>query len=124
MRRFFALLSCVSLLAASVSFSALADAATMFEWDRNTEIDLEHYELYYCTSSSTCIPGLTAADRLGGDIPQTAVGVKPTMLFPPGKQGRAGVLAVDLVGNKSGLGNLVPFADATPPATPTGLVTK
>jgi len=99
-------------------------SATLFEWDRNVESDVEHYEMYACSTSSTCVPGTSPVDRLGADIAQSAVGVKPTMAFPPGKVGRAAVLAVDLVGNKSGLSNIVPFADAQAPANPTGLLTR
>jgi len=99
-------------------------AATMFIWDRNIEVDLEHYEMYMCNTSSTCVPGITPADRLGADIAQTPIGTKPTMLFPPGKQGRAAVLAVDLVGNKSGLSNVIPFVDAQAPTVPLNLLTQ
>lgn len=102
-----------------------AEAADRFEWNRNTEVDVEHYEFYFCTTSSTCVPDpADSTAKLGANVPQPAVGVIPTMPFPPGKQGRAAVLAVDLVGNRSGLSNVVPFADSTPPSNPAGLVTK
>lgn len=100
-----------------------AYAASLFEWDRNIEADLDHYELYVCSTSATCVPGTTTLDRLGSDIPQPAIGTKPTMLIPVGKEGRAAAIAVDLSGNKSGLSNIVPF-DTKSPTIPTGLLTK
>lgn len=113
------------LLVVHLALVVTAQAADRFEWNRNTEVDVEHYEFYACNTSSTCVPNPTdPTARLGTDVPQPAIGVVPTMPFPPGKKGRAGVIAVDLVGNRSGLSNIVPFADATPPSNPDGLVTK
>lgn len=112
------------ILGGFAGFAGKTEGATMFEWDRNVEADIDHYEMYWCKSSSSCIPGTTLSDRLGLDVPQPPEGQKPTMVFPPGKIGRAGVVAVDLVGNKSGLSNIVPFADATPPSNPAGLAVK
>ena len=109
---------------AVLSVSVCAEAATMFEWDRNVDADIDHYEMYWCSTSAVCVPGTSTTDRLGANVPQPPVGTKPTMLFPPGKVGRAAVLAVDLVGNASALSNIVPFADTQAPTAPTGLLTK
>lgn len=106
-----------------LTFMPVSALAVTFEWDRNTEIDMAHYEVYFCSTSSSCIPSVDAASRLGVNIPQPVIGIKPTMLVPVGKEGRAAVLAVDLVGNKSGLSNIVPF-DGLAPASPLNLLTK
>jgi len=100
-----------------------AHADTIFEWNRNIEIDLDHYEMYACNTSTVCVPGTTASDKIGNNINQPLIGIKPTMLIPIGTEGRAGVIAVDLVGNRSGLSNIVPF-DAKGPVNPSGLLTK
>ena len=69
------------------------------------------------------MPGTGAVDQIGADVPQPAVGVKPSMPIPLTTEGRAAVVAVDLVGNRSGLSNIVPF-DRKAPVAATGLVTK
>lgn len=96
---------------------AWAAAPTTFVWDRNTEVDLEHYELYGCSTSSTCVPGTSTTDRIGADVPQSVIGTRPSMLIPANTEGRAAVLAVDLLGNKSGLSNVVNY-DKKAPAVP------
>lgn len=87
---------------------ALPAEAGTFRWDRNAD-EVDHYEIYACKSSPTCVPGAEPYDRFGGDVPQTAVGVTPSMPIPPNTLGRAAVVAVDAAGNKSAISNIVTF---------------
>lgn len=109
-----------------IAFCTPTHAATTFEWNRNTETDVDHYEMFGCSTSATCTPGTTPADKIGIDVPQPAIGIKPTMPIPANTQGRAAVIAIDLSGNRSGLSNIVPFVgpDTLAPVNPTGLLTK
>jgi len=109
-------------LAAIVALASWAEAQTTFEWDRNVETDMGVYKVFACSTSASCVPGTGPTDQIGIDISQPAVGVKPSMPIPVNTEGRAGVIAIDLVGNRSGLSNLVPFDRKAPAAA--GLVTK
>jgi len=92
-----------------------AHAATL-QWDRNSEADMKEYEVYTCTPNPTCTVLQTIATRIGV-VPQTAVGVIPQFIFPPGTEGKTAVSASDLTGNESGLSVSIPF-DSKSPLTP------
>ena len=92
-----------------------AAAPANFVWDRNTEVDMLEYRIYTCSSSATCIPTLSI-----GTVPQPSVGATPSFAIPANSQGRAAVTAVDLVGNESGLSNVLQF-DKQPPTNPLNL---
>lgn len=101
-----------------LSILSLAEAAppTTFVWDRNAEADLDHYNVFTCSGSATCVPSTNI-----GTVPQPAVGTKPTFAIPANSSGRAAVTAVDVTGNESGLSNILPF-DRQSPTAPTGLL--
>ena len=100
-----------------VASPAGAVAPTNFVWDRNTEIDMDHYNVFTCSTSATCVPNLNI-----GTVLQPALGASPS--FPiPAAEGRAAVTAVDLVGNESGLSNIVPF-DRLAPSAPANARTQ
>ena len=86
-----------------------AAAPTNFVWDRNTEGDLSHYNVFTCSTSATCVPTTNI-----GMATQPPVGTNPTFPIPANNQGRAAVTAVDLVGNESALSNVVSFDKQTP----------
>ena len=108
----------VLILALFLAGPALVEAAspTTFVWDRNTEIDMLEYKVYTCATSSTCVPAAPAI----GTVPQPATGTSPSFPIPANSQGRAAVTAVDLVGNESGLSNVVSY-DRQPPPNPQNL---
>ncbi len=113
----------IVVLAWLVLMTVQAFAQTTFVWDRNTEADVDHYEMFVCRTSPTCIPGTAPTDRIGTNVPQSPLGTKPTMPIPVNDEGRAAVRAVDLVGNPGGLSNIVPF-DRKAPVASTGLVAQ
>ena len=106
---------CLSLLIAVPSWAA---APTNFVWDRNTESDVDHYNVFTCSTSATCVPSVNI-----GTVPQPAIGALPTFTIPPNTQGRAAVTAVDLVGNESAQSNVVPF-DRLAPSAPANARTQ
>lgn len=108
----------------AVCLSAVDGFALTLEWDRNVEDDMDHYEVFACSTSATCIPGTTVADKLTADVNQPDIGVVPSVVIPAGRSGRAGVIAVDLIGNRSSLSNIVSFTDATPPGAPANVRTR
>ncbi len=95
-----------------------AAAPTNFVWDRNTEVDVSHYNVFTCSTSATCVPTTNI-----GMATQPPVGTNPTFLIPPNSQGRAAVTAVDLVGNESGQSNVFPF-DRLAPSAPANARTQ
>lgn len=97
---------------------ALAAAQTSFVWDRNTESDVDHYNVFTCSTSATCVPSVNI-----GTVLQPAIGAIPTFTIPANSQGRAAVTAVDLVGNQSGQSNIVTF-DKQAPGNPLNLRTQ
>lgn len=108
----------------AVCLSAVDGFALTLEWDRNTESDMDHYEVFACSTSATCVPGTAIVDKLTADVPQSAIGLSPSVVIPQGRQGRVGVIAVDTVGNRSPLSNIVSFTDATPPGAPANVRTR
>ena len=92
-----------------------AAAPTNFIWDRNVETDVDHYNVFACSTSAVCVPNTNI-----GTVLQPPVGTSPTFAIPPNTQGRAAVTAVDLVGNESGLSNVLSF-DKQPPGNPLNL---
>lgn len=91
------------------------------EWNRNSETDMKEYHMYMCETAN-CTVSKTPA-LIKGTVPQPAVGVVPSWPIPAGKSGSLAVTALDTSGNESPLSNVI-FFDQTPPATPTGVVTK
>ena len=89
-----------------------------FLWDRNTEMDVDHYNVFTCSTSATCVPNASI-----GTVLQPAIGTAPSFLIPVNSQGRAAVTAVDLVGNESGQSNIVSW-DKQPPGNPLNLRTQ
>lgn len=106
-------------LAGTLALST-AYAATIV-WDRNTEADMDHYNLYACIPANCTVTKTTKV----GTIAQPAIGVVPTTIFIVGA-GAVALTAVDVSGNesdlslqvKSGAPIPVPTADTTPPAVP------
>lgn len=102
----------------SLAVPSWAAAPTKFVWDRNTEIDMDHYNVFTCSTSATCVPNLNV-----GTVLQPPIGTNPTFDIPATSQGRAAVTAVDLVGNESGQSNIVPF-DRLAPSAPANARTQ
>ena len=98
--------------------SAWAVTPTKFVWDRNTESDVDHYNVFTCSTSATCVPNANI-----GTVLQPAIGVMPTFAIPANTQGRAAVTAVDLSGNESVLSNFVDF-DRLAPSAPANARTQ
>lgn len=96
------------------SISAPAFAGTL-QWDRNTEADMDHYNVYACLVRA-CVVLQNAASKLPTAIIQPAVGIVPSSPLPTG-EGAIAVSAVDRSGNESGLSVSVPF-DAKAPGVP------
>lgn len=92
-----------------------ASAATL-SWDRSPEADVKEYDIYTCTPVATCTVLSTTATRIG-TVQQTAVGVVPSFVLPPGTEGKVAVTASDLTGNESPVSVSIPF-DAKAPAAP------
>lgn len=105
---------CVLALALVVLSVVPAFAASLV-WDRNTEPDLDHYNVYGCLITG-CTVVQQAASKQGPPVPQPAVGTSPAAPLPVG-QGKLAVSAVDSSGNESGLSVSVPF-DAFAPSIP------
>ena len=101
-----------------ITLPAWAAAPTNFVWDRNTESDMDHYNVFTCSTSATCVPNANI-----GTVLQPAIGMSPTFTIPANSQGRAAVTAVDLVGNESGLSNVFPF-DRLAPSAPANARTQ
>lgn len=94
---------------------AWAAPPTTFLWDRNTETDVDHYNVFTCSTSATCVPNANV-----GTAAQPAIGTPPSFPIPANSQGRVAVTAVDLVGNESGQSNIIAW-DKQPPGNPLNL---
>ena len=81
-----------------------AAAPTNFVWDRNVESDVDHYNVFTCSTSAVCVPNANI-----GTVLQPPVGTSPSFVIPANSQGRAAVTAIDLVGNESGQSNIISF---------------
>ena len=105
-------------------FTSAAFAATL-EWDRNTEADMDHYNIYTCPTAG-CTVVKSAATKHAVVVPQPPVGTKPITSAVTLGPGAAAVTAVDTAGNESGLSNraALPVADTTAPATPGNLTAR
>jgi hypothetical protein len=106
----------IGLFAVLALFTITAPAfAGTLQWDRNTEADMDHYNVYACL-----VPGCTvlqsSAMKLPNAIVQPAAGIVPSTPLPVG-EGVVAVSAVDHAGNESGLSVSIPF-DAKAPAVP------
>lgn len=102
----------VSLLA----FGGSAEAATL-AWDRNSESDMDHYNLYGCFTAG-CTVAQNNTMKQAGTVLQTPTGTIPSVVVTiTGKTGNYAVSASDASGNESGLSVPVPF-DALAPSAP------
>lgn len=106
--------SCVSLLLGCAEW-AEADAASL-TMNRNTESDMAWYRAFTCNTDAACIPA-TRAPTL--DIAQPVTGA-PIIAIPLTVSGRVAYKAEDLVGNQSGLSNIIPMRGA-PLNAPSGV---
>lgn len=99
---------------------ALANSATL-EWNRNSETDMNHYNVYTCPTVGCTVTKGSVNTSTG----QPVVGAKPSANVVLGL-GAAAVAAVDHTGNESGLSNQVRLSapDAVAPGTPTNLIIK
>ena len=113
MTKFIVLLLCVGL--PSIAWAA---PPTMFLWDRNAESDVDHYNVFTCSTSAVCVPNANI-----GTVLQPAIGTTPAFPIPANSQGRVAVTAVDLVGNESGQSNIVSW-DKQSPGNPLNLRTQ
>lgn len=82
-------------------------------WDRNTEADLDHYDVYLCLTP-TCTVTKTVTMKQSPSVSQSAVGVVPLFPLPSNTEGKAAVIAVDTVGNESALSVSIPFDGKAP----------
>lgn len=100
------------------------NAATL-EWERNTEADMDHYNIYTCPTAG-CAVIKSAATKHAVVVPQPPIGTKPITTAVTLGAGAAAVTAVDKTGNESGLSNQasLPVADTTAPAVPGGLTAR
>lgn len=98
-----------------VDVPAWAAPPTTFVWDRNIETDVDHYNVYTCSTSAVCTPSVNI-----GTVIQPPVGPVPSFTIPNNTEGRAAVTAVDTLGNESGQSNVVAF-DRKAPANPLNL---
>jgi hypothetical protein len=105
----------LSLLCSLVIVLPLPAFALTLLWDRNTETDMDHYNVYLCLTAG-CTVTQSSAMKQAPAVPQPAAGIVPTFALPAG-QGTVAVSAVDHAGNESGLSVSLPF-DAQPPAIP------
>lgn len=122
----------LALIISSVLFVGHVHALTLVEWDRSIDSDqVDHYEVFVCTTHLTCSP-LTSGIRLGVNVaqppivPVTLPSVQRVgMAWPLSSpvMGRVSVVAVDVMGNKSGESNVVVFR-AQPLNAPKGLTVK
>lgn len=86
-----------------------AYSATLFMWDRDPDPTVDHYEMYSCSSSPTCVPDPTKDPQFSANIPQTVTGINPSMALPTSTSARYAVVAVDAIGIKSTDSNVLPF---------------
>lgn len=99
-------------------FMVLCDsafAASKLVWDRNTEGDMDHYNVYACLTKG-CTVQQTSGAKLGS-VQQVPIGSVPEFPLPAGQEGALAVSAVDQSLNESELSVQVPF-DVKPPAAP------
>ncbi len=87
-------LVCRLLAGLVVAFVAsLAGAApSRLVWDRNTEADMDHYNVYGCFTAG-CRVTQDSASKLGS-VPQVSAGDIPEFLLPFGQEGALAVSAV------------------------------
>lgn len=96
-------------------WSAPADAKDLL-WDRNTESDMQDYQVWGCQTAN-CVVIKTQANLLA-TVPQVPVGTVPKWTLPATMtQGSLAVSARDNSLNESGLSVPVPF-DLVAPVVP------
>lgn len=118
----------IAIIVGIVMMSTTAFAHSInFEWDRNTEVDMDHYVVYKCPSGTSCGVG-SGRVVIGPSIAQPATGtvVGWTYAFTP-PVGTEEIqyfacTASDASGNESGPSNIVNTrVDNKPPGNPGGL---
>lgn len=96
--------------------AGLGEAATL-TWDRNSETDMQDYQVWACFTPS-CVVVKSAATLQPGTVVQPAAGVNPQYVIDlAGREGSIAISARDRSLNESGLSVAVPF-DQRPPANP------
>jgi hypothetical protein len=106
----------LTVLLVALVLPALGQAATL-TWDRNSEADMQDYQVWACFTPN-CIVTKSAAMLQPGTVLQPAVGVSPSYVIDiAGKEGSAAISARDKSLNESGLSVPVPF-DKVAPANP------
>lgn len=92
----------------ALAIPVTASAAT-FEWDRNTDPDMDRYPVYACFTAGCIVE--RAVPMHQGTVPHPVEGVKATFTLDlTGKDGAIAVTAKDHAGNESGLSVSVPFS--------------
>lgn len=90
-----------------------AEAATL-EWTRNSETDMQDYQIWACFMPS-CVVVKSPTTLQPGTVVQPAAGVKPSYVIDiAGREGAVAVSARDRSGNESGLSVSVPFDQVAP----------
>ena len=98
-------------------WSAPVEAKELF-WDRNSEADMQDYQVFACETAGCVIPDPPLPSTLRATIAQPALGVQPTWTLPTTLTvGTLAVRARDTSSNVSGLSVQVPF-DQVAPAVP------
>ena len=88
-------------------------------WDRNTETDMQDYQVWACETVNCVV--VKSQANLKATVPQTAAGVSPKWTLPATLlEGSIAVSARDQSLNESGLSVSVPFDQKAPaiPANP------
>lgn len=102
-------------LALGCAVLAEVEAATL-TWDRNTETDMQDYQVWACFTPN-CVVVKSAATLQPGAVVQPATGNPSYVIDTAGREGSVAVSARDRSLNESGLSVAVPF-DQRPPANP------
>jgi len=95
--------------------------AAILSWDRNSEPDMQDYQVWACFTAN-CVLIKSAATLQPGAVAQPAIGVKPSYVMDlAGKVGSVAISARDTSLNESGLSVQVPFDQQAPsiPVNPT-----
>lgn len=91
------------------------EAATL-TWDRNTETDMQDYQVWACFTPS-CVVVKSPTTLQPGTVVQPPTGNPTYIIDTAGREGSVAVSARDRSLNESGLSVAVPF-DQRPPANP------
>ena len=103
------------IVAVAVMVPVLSEAKDLV-WDRNTEPDMQDYQVWGCQTAN-CVVIKTQANLLA-TVPQVPVGSIPKWTLPAAMTyGQLAISARDTSLNESGLSVSVPF-DLVPPLVP------